>query len=42
MRRAYHDVVNMARAKRLPLRIAAYAVALNRIQTVYRERDIFP
>jgi glutamate dehydrogenase/leucine dehydrogenase len=42
MRRAYHDVGNMARAKRLPLRIAAYAVALNRIQTVYRERDIFP
>jgi glutamate dehydrogenase (NAD(P)+) len=42
MRRAYHDVANMARAKRLPMRIAAYAVALNRIQSVYRERDIFP
>jgi glutamate dehydrogenase/leucine dehydrogenase len=42
MRRAYHDVMSMARAKKLPTRIAAYAVALNRIQAVYRERDIFP
>jgi glutamate dehydrogenase (NAD(P)+) len=42
MRRAYHDVTSMARSKRVPLRIAAYAVALSRIQAVYRERDIFP
>jgi glutamate dehydrogenase (NAD(P)+) len=42
MKRAYHDVMAMARSRKLPWRIAAYAVALNRIQAVYRERDIFP
>ncbi|RYE94254.1 MAG: hypothetical protein EOO75_02445 [Myxococcales bacterium] len=42
MRRAYHDVTALARAKRLSMRVAAYAVALTRIQAVYRERDIFP
>jgi glutamate dehydrogenase/leucine dehydrogenase len=42
MKRAYADVVGMARKKRVSLRIAAYALALARIETVYRERDIFP
>lgn len=42
MRRAYNDVASLARAKDIPLRIAAYAFALSRIQAVYRERDIFP
>ncbi|MCC6644468.1 MAG: Glu/Leu/Phe/Val dehydrogenase [Polyangiaceae bacterium] len=42
MKRAYAEVTAMARARKLPLRIAAYAVALNRIQSVYRERDLFP
>jgi glutamate dehydrogenase (NAD(P)+) len=42
MKLAYADVTAMARSHKLPLRIAAYAVALKRIQSVYRERDIFP
>ena len=42
MKLAYADVTQLARQLRLPLRIAAYAVALKRIQAVYRERDIFP
>lgn len=42
MKRAYADVTAMARSRNLSLRIAAYAVALKRIQAVYRERDLFP
>lgn len=42
MKRAYAEVTTMARAKRIPLRVAAYAVALERIQEVYKQRDIFP
>ena len=42
MKRAYAEVTQMARSRKLPLRIAAYAVALKRIQSVYRERDLFP
>jgi glutamate dehydrogenase (NAD(P)+) len=42
MKMAYGEVNAMARAKHLSLRVAAYAVALQRIQTVYRERDIWP
>jgi glutamate dehydrogenase (NAD(P)+) len=42
MKIAYSEVTAMARMKHVSLRVAAYAVALQRIQTVYRERDIWP
>jgi glutamate dehydrogenase (NAD(P)+) len=42
MKRAYKEVSDCARAKKISLRIAAYAVALGRIQAVYKEREIFP
>jgi len=42
MKRAYRDVVELARQKKCTLRVAAYAVALQRIALVYSERDIFP
>ncbi|MFO0660808.1 MAG: Glu/Leu/Phe/Val dehydrogenase [Polyangiaceae bacterium] len=42
MKRAYAEVTSMARTKKCSLRVAAYAVALERIAAVYRERDIFP
>ncbi len=42
MKRAYREVVELARQKKCSLRVAAYAVALERIAAVYAERDIFP
>jgi glutamate dehydrogenase (NAD(P)+) len=42
MKRAYREVVEMARQKRCTLRIAAYAVAVTRIAAAYGEREIFP
>jgi glutamate dehydrogenase (NAD(P)+) len=42
MKRAYREVSDMARTKKVDLRIAAYALALQRIELVYKERDIFP
>lgn len=42
MKRAYREVVEVARHKKCTLRVAAYAVALQRIAAVYAERDIFP
>lgn len=42
MKRAYHEVTGFARAHDCDLRIAAYAVALSRLEAVYREREIFP
>lgn len=42
MRRAYREVTDMARHKKVDLRVAAYAVALQRIEAVYKEREIFP
>jgi|HubBroStandDraft_1064217.scaffolds.fasta_scaffold39747_3 glutamate dehydrogenase (NAD(P)+) len=42
MKRAYREVSDMARSKKVDLRIAAYALALQRIELVYKERDIFP
>jgi glutamate dehydrogenase (NAD(P)+) len=42
MKRAYRDVADFARAKRCEMRIAAYALALQRIEAVYKEREIFP
>lgn len=42
MKRAYREVTEMARQKKTSLRVAAYAVALQRISAVYGEREIFP
>jgi glutamate dehydrogenase (NAD(P)+) len=42
MKRAYKDVSDFARIKKVDLRIAAYALALQRIEAVYKEREIFP
>src|SRR5262245_47749916 len=42
MKRAYREVVEVARQRRCTLRVAAYAVALQRISAVYGEREIFP
>jgi glutamate dehydrogenase (NAD(P)+) len=42
MKRAYREVVGCAREKNCDLRVAAYALALSRIEAVYREREIFP
>ena len=40
--RSYKEVVDFARSKNVDLRLAAYGLALQRIEAVYRERDIFP
>ena len=42
MKRAYNDVSDYALAKKCDMRIAAYALALQRIEAVYKEREIFP
>ena len=42
MKRAYREVIEMARQKSCTLRLAAYAVALQRIASAYGEREIFP
>jgi len=42
MKRAYREVGEMARQKKCSLRVAAYAVALQRISAAYGEREIFP
>ncbi len=42
MMRAYREVSDFARQKKVDLRIAAYALALQRIAAVYQEREIFP
>lgn len=42
MKRAFREVTDLARQKRCDLRIAAYALALQRIEAVYKEREIFP
>jgi glutamate dehydrogenase (NAD(P)+) len=42
MKRAYREVVDLARQKKCTLRVAAYGVALQRIDNVYGERGIFP
>jgi glutamate dehydrogenase/leucine dehydrogenase len=42
MKRAYREVVEVARQKKCTLRVAAYAVALQRISAAYGEREIFP
>ena len=42
MKRAYREVFNFHREKKCDMRTAAYAIALQRIEAVYREREIFP
>ncbi len=42
MKRAYREVSEMARQKKCDMRIAAYSIALQRIEAVYKEREIFP
>ena len=42
MTRAYREVSDFARSHKLDRRTAAYALALQRIETVYKEREIFP
>jgi glutamate dehydrogenase (NAD(P)+) len=42
MKRAYREVTTFAREKGCDMRVAAYALALQRIASVYREREIFP
>jgi glutamate dehydrogenase (NAD(P)+) len=42
MKRAYREVADFARTKKVDRRIAAYGLALQRIEAVYKEREIFP
>ena len=42
MQRAYREVSDFARGKKCDLRVAAYGIALQRIEAVYKEREIFP
>jgi glutamate dehydrogenase (NAD(P)+) len=42
MKRAYREVTDIARQKKCDMRVAAYALALGRIEAVYKEREIFP
>jgi glutamate dehydrogenase/leucine dehydrogenase len=42
MKKAYREVMEMARQKKCSLRVAAYCVALTRIAAAYGEREIFP
>jgi glutamate dehydrogenase (NAD(P)+) len=42
MTRAYREVSDFARQHKVDRRVAAYAIALLRIEAVYKEREIFP
>jgi glutamate dehydrogenase (NAD(P)+) len=42
MKRAYREVSDYARNKKIDMRTAAYGIALQRIESVYKEREIFP
>ncbi len=42
MKRAYREVSEHARQKKCEMRVAAYSIALQRIEAVYKEREIFP
>jgi glutamate dehydrogenase (NAD(P)+) len=42
MKRTYREVSDFARTKKCDLRMAAYGLALQRIESVYKEREIFP
>jgi glutamate dehydrogenase/leucine dehydrogenase len=42
MKNAYREVSQFARSRKCDLRIAAYALALSRLEVVYKQREIFP
>jgi glutamate dehydrogenase (NAD(P)+) len=42
MRAVYHAVRSFSNQHKVPARIAAYAVALQRIERVYKDRGIWP
>jgi glutamate dehydrogenase (NAD(P)+) len=42
MIRAYREVADYSRQRKIDRRIAAYALAVTRIEAVYKEREIFP
>jgi glutamate dehydrogenase (NAD(P)+) len=42
MTRAYREVADFSRQHKVDRRIAAYGLALQRIEAVYKEREIFP
>jgi glutamate dehydrogenase (NAD(P)+) len=42
MKKAYREVTAFARSRKCDLRIAAYALALSRLEVVYSQREIFP
>jgi glutamate dehydrogenase (NAD(P)+) len=42
MYRAYREFADWARNKKTDMRTAAYGIALQRIESVYKEREIFP
>jgi glutamate dehydrogenase/leucine dehydrogenase len=42
MKSTYGEVMKLARKKKVSPRVASYALALERLQTVYRQREIFP
>jgi glutamate dehydrogenase (NAD(P)+) len=42
MKRAFREVSEFARQRKTDMRMAAYALALQRINAVYKEREIFP
>ena len=42
MKRVYRDVDNFMRHRKVDRRTASYALALKRIEAVYKEREIFP
>ncbi len=42
MNRAYKEVSDFSRLKKVDMRIAAYGLALQRLEAVYKEREIFP
>jgi glutamate dehydrogenase (NAD(P)+) len=42
MQRAFREVSDFARSRKVDMRIGAYGLALQRIEAVYKEREIFP
>jgi len=42
MKQAYREVSQFARSRKCDMRVAAYALALRRLEVVYKEREIFP
>jgi glutamate dehydrogenase/leucine dehydrogenase len=42
MVRAYHKVRDFARERRVPMRVAAYGIALSSLSDCYAARGVFP